>query len=96
MPSDQMGVLELAAAWRSAADKIYRGTIQASTLHACADQLERAIHNDDHDAEFKPGCKYCAAERRALQHAMRSARTATDGLRGQTGSPVRVGEVDAL
>lgn len=63
MDDTQMGVLELSAYWRTAASYA-RGAAEQLRLLQCAEQLDRAYHNDHHDAEWRPGCKFCDAERR--------------------------------
>lgn len=56
---------ELILQWRNEAinAKESRPTY-AMALNRCARELERAIHDDRHNGEWRTGCRYCDAERR--------------------------------
>lgn len=56
---------ELIFQWRQEAlnAKDVRPTY-AMALNRCARELERAIHDDKHDAEWRDGCPHCEKERK--------------------------------
>jgi hypothetical protein len=53
-------LISLPAKWRAEA-KDY-GECKASVFTQVADELDQAIHDDQHEAEFMPGCPQCREE----------------------------------
>ena len=51
----------LADKWRGLVK--FKDVAKGEVLTRCADELELAYHQDRHDAEFYPDCRFCDWER---------------------------------
>lgn len=60
-------IVRLPDKWRQKADRqpvISSGDVDIRvTLRRCADELELAYHQADHNAAFEQGCRFCDWER---------------------------------